>query len=153
MNEKPDNEDLLAEVMAEETGFREAMLGETLRLARGRRRWHQTRRAAVVVLIVGAIALAVGYNWPAHQSGSPPTLAMNKAVPPQPSSPYEVITTRPLPMVIVNTEPGSGGVHEINDDELLTLVAARPAILVQIGKNSSALVFANPEDQKGFPIN
>jgi hypothetical protein len=41
----------------------------------------------------------------------------------------------------------------INDDELLALLADKPAILIRTGPHSEELVFANPEDQKGFPLN
>jgi hypothetical protein len=38
----------------------------------------------------------------------------------------------------------------INDAELLALLGQRPAILIRTGPHSEELVFANPEDQKGF---
>ena len=40
----------------------------------------------------------------------------------------------------------------INDDELLALVASRPAALVRLGPHSEQLFFVNPEDEKGFPV-
>jgi len=41
----------------------------------------------------------------------------------------------------------------INDDELLALVASHPAVLIRTGPHSEELVFANPKDQSGFPLN
>ena len=48
MNRPTDNERLLDDMLSEAVpaDFREALLGETLRLACRRRRWRQTRRAA-----------------------------------------------------------------------------------------------------------
>ncbi|MEI9959789.1 MAG: hypothetical protein WDM76_01280 [Limisphaerales bacterium] len=46
-----------------------------------------------------------------------------------------------------------GNFRSINDAELLALVAGRPAILIRTGPDSEELVFANAEDQKGFPAN
>jgi hypothetical protein len=48
---------------------------------------------------------------------------------------------------------GSGNFRVNNDDELLTLVSPRPAALVRLGPHSEQLVFANPADEKGFPVN
>ena len=36
---------------------------------------------------------------------------------------------------------------------LLALLADKPAVLIRTGPQSEELVFANPEDQKGFPLN
>src|ERR1039457_506831 len=71
MNHETDNEQLLADVLAEAapTDFREALLGETLRLARRRRRWRQTRRAAALLVALGLLAVLVRQNLP------PPPLA------------------------------------------------------------------------------
>jgi len=41
----------------------------------------------------------------------------------------------------------------IDDDELLSLVGSRPAALVRLGPDTEELVFVNPEDWKGFPLN
>jgi len=85
---------------------------------------------------------------------------------------YELVQTRPLPAsAIVTTQPlaagqfitsastvaavrTSGGNYRVlNDAELLAVVASHPAVLIRIGPRSEELVFANPEDQKGFPLN
>jgi hypothetical protein len=58
----------------------------------------------------------------------------------------------PGPSVIEVTTTG-GGFRLINDDELLALLADKPAVLIRTGPHSEELVFANPEDQKGFPLN
>jgi hypothetical protein len=167
MNHEPDHEQLLADVLAEgaPAGFREAMLGETLRLARRRRRWRQTRRAATWLVMLGLLAVLVRQNFP------PQTLVPTPAAEAK-SKGYEPVQTRPLPVgMTVVTRPlsaeqmvASAGTVEtvqtrdgdyrlINDDELLALVASRPAGLIRTGPHSERLVFANPDDEKGFPVN
>ena len=55
--------------------------------------------------------------------------------------------------MVVEIATVSGGYRLINDDELLALLADKPAALIRTGPHSEELVFANPEDQKGFPLN
>ena len=167
MNCKPDNERLLTDVLFEATpaDFRDAMFGETLRLVRRRRHWRQTRRAAVSLVALGVCGI---YIW-------------QKNMPPQPVAPppvavaveknYQLVQTRPLPAAaIVVTKPlafgqvvtsaesvsivqtSNGNYHVIDDERLLALVGRRPAILIRTGPHSEELVFANPEDQKGFSL-
>jgi hypothetical protein len=167
MNHEPDNEQLLADVLGEAapTGFREALLGETLRLARRHRRWRQTRRMAALLVALGLLAVLVRQNFPPHPL-APMPMAKAKV------KSYEVVRTQPLPAgASVVTRPlstdqlaasvvtaemvqtGSGNFRIINDDELLTLVSSRPVALVRLGPHSELLVFANPADEKGFPVN
>ena len=56
-----------------------------------------------------------------------------------------------LPAVI-EVATVSGGFRIINDNELLALLADKPAVLIRTGPNSEELVFANPADQKKFLI-
>jgi hypothetical protein len=167
MNYEPDNEQLLADVLAEAapTDFREALLGETLRLARQRRHWRQTRRTAALLVALGLFTFLVWQNFPPHLL-APMPMAKVKV------QGYELVRTQPLSAgMIVVTEPlsadhlvasvttteivqtASGNFHVINDDELLALVASRPAALVRLGPHSEQLVFVNPADEKGFPVN
>jgi hypothetical protein len=171
MNRKVDNE-LLNDVFAENTpaDFREAMLGETLRLARRRRHFRQTRNAFGVFAALALLGIFIRQETLPQK-----TIAVSASSPvakiTSPKS-YEIVHTRPLPAsVIVTTHSLSGGqflvsaaeikivrttpgnFRVINDDELLALIAPRPAILLRTGKNSEELVFANPEDAKGFPLN
>ena len=53
----------------------------------------------------------------------------------------------PIPTVI-EIATASGGFHSINDDELLAMLADKPAVLIRTGPHSEELVFANPDDQK-----
>ena len=167
MNPEPDHEPLLADVLAEDApaDFREAMLGETLRLVRRRRRWRQTRRAAILLVTLGLFAFLVGQNFPPHPRSPTPVAKMKdksyEQVRTQPLPAAAVVATRPLPddqsttsvatAEIVQTSTGTFRV--ITDDELLALVSPRPAALVRLGPDSERLIFANPDDEKGFPVN
>ena len=161
-----DQENLLAEVLAEASPaeFREAMLRQTLRLARQRRRRRQIRRAGGVAGMAMTLALLI--LWQNHPekvpvSPSPAKTAIKKS--------YQLVETQPLPTgaVVSNDEFSSvkvvssktavtqvatvgGGYRLINDEQLLALIGPRPTILIRTGPNSEELVFADPQDQKRF---
>ena len=168
MENEADNEQLLADVLSEAVPaeFRGAMLGETLRRVRRRRRWRQTRRAAAALAALGLTAALLWQNWPEKSAVSQPLA--NRPV----KEGYQLVLTQPLPAsAIVTTQPltsgqfiasaaaigvvqtTAGNFRVINDAELLALVASHPAVLIRTGPRSEALVFANPEDQNGFPLN
>jgi hypothetical protein len=168
MNRPTDNERLLDDVLSEAApaDFREALLAETLRLAGRRRRWRQTRRAAVLLVALGLLAGLVRQNQPQPPATLPPVAKAG-------AKSYQIIRTEPLPInAMVTTQPmvagqlvasvetvgvvetmaGSGGFRVIGDDELLALVSPRPAALVRLGPHSEQLFFVNPEDEKGFLV-
>jgi hypothetical protein len=165
MNRRPDNNDLLADVLSETAppDFRAALLGETLCLVRRRRRWRQTRRAVEIFTFVGLLTILIWQNLPEPSAVSKPLA--KKMAPPS----YDIIHTQRLPdNAIVTTRSFSnsqriasvpsvvqiattgGEFRQINDGELLALVSGKPAVLIRTGPHSEELVFANPEDQKGF---
>ena len=170
MNHKADNDPLLADVLAEAApaDFRDAMLGETLRQVRRRRRWRQTRRAAALLVALGLCGIFIWQkNLPPRPMASAPALAVKTV-----AKNYQLIQTRPFPVsAIMATQPlaagqfiasagtvarirtSGGNYRVINDDELLALVASHPAVLIRTGPRSEELVFANPDDQAGFPLN
>lgn len=168
MNRKTDNE-LLDDVLAEGAPekFREAILGETVRVVRRRRRIRQIRNGGGIFV---ALALAGLFVW---QRNSPqrPTAVAPPAIQAAEKS-YTLVRTRSLsPNEIVATVSLSAGqfvsstqavkivettadnFRLIDDNELLALVASHPAILVRTGPQSEKLVFADPKDAKGFPLN
>jgi len=167
MNEQTDNQDLLAEVLAEASpaDFREAMLAETLRLARRRRQFRRVRPAAGVSVLVSLLVILA-----AQHLSKPPVVSLPFAIKiEQPS--YVQVHTQPLPAsALVSTRSFSatelsapvprviqvattnGEIRLINDDELLALLADKPAVLIRTGPHSEELVFANPEDQKKLLI-
>jgi hypothetical protein len=165
MNNRTDQENLLAEVLAEAVppDFRATLLAETLRHARHRRQFRLARRAAGVLAVLILLALFTAQPWTKKTIVAPS--AAKEIAPPS----YELVHTQPLPArALVHTRtflttglattiPSvteittvSGGFRLINDDELLALLADKPAILIRTGPNSEELVFANPADQKKF---
>jgi hypothetical protein len=155
--------DLLAEVLAEASPaeFREAMLAETLRLARQRRqRQHMRVMGGILVMAVLLIFFA-GREWPKKSSDRP---TANKPVR---SRDYQLVQTQPLPTdavvitgkflpvkiissgtAVTQIASVTGNYRLINDDELLALAAGKPVVLVRTGPHSEALFFANAEIQK-----
>lgn len=166
MNPGADHERLLSDVLAEDAPaeFREALLGETLQRVRRRRRVRQAGRAASLFAVAGLLAV-LAWRMLSPHSGS----MANKAggggyelVLTQPLSARAITVTRPLPAdqsvssqatVAVISTTREGNVRLLNDDELLALVAPRPAALVRLNPDNEFLVFANPEDENGFPLN
>ena len=167
MNEQTNNRELLAEVLAEASpaDFREAMLVETLRLARRRRQFRQARHAAGVLALMSLLAVFAAQHF------SKPPVVSAPLVKKIARQSYELVRTQPLPAgAIVSTRnfsatgfgaavpkvveiaTASGGFRLINDDQLLALLADKPAALIRTGPHSEELVFANPEDQKKLLI-
>jgi hypothetical protein len=155
---------LLADVLAESepTGFRAALLGETLRLA-GRRRWaRRSRQATAALAVLGLLGTLVWqFMLPGHGVFTP-TATSYAMVRTEPLAPGAIVRTQSFAVDcivvsvasvdVVRTTPNSGRFRKIDDDELLALVA-RPAALVRVGPNSAKLIFLNPDDQDGFPLN
>lgn len=167
MNREPENRDFLDDVLSEATPapFREAMLDQMLRGA-GRRR--SGRRIRVASMLIAALALAGMFAWrhrPNPISQPPRTIAEKR---------YRLITTEPLPVSaiistrsfgsdfviastasveVVETESANKGFRVIDDNELLAMVGSRPAALVRLDDHFARLIFVNPEDARGFPVN
>ena len=167
MNHQADKESLLAEVLAEASpaGFREALLAETLRLTRRRRQFRRVRRIAGVLVLMGLLVVLVAHHFSKLPAVSPPIAKQIE------TQSYKLVRTQPLPAsALVSTRSFStagfaaavpkavevatvsGGFRLINDDELLALLADKPAALIRTGPHSEELVFANPEDQKKLLI-
>lgn len=168
MNRKTDNK-LLDDVLAEAApaGFREALLDETLRVVRRRRHFRRVRNVAGVFVVLALIGLLVlQKNTRPHSVAIvPPARKVAEIaytlISTQPLSPGSIITTyspATVPLVtstatVAVIETTSGNFRPIDDQQLLALVAAHPAVLVRTGPHSEQLVFANPNDAKGFPLN
>jgi hypothetical protein len=165
MNHRPDKENLLVEVLAEASPseFRAALLAETLRLARRRRHFRQARQVVGVLAVMSLLAVFMVQQFSKPPAASPPVAKQIT----KPS--YELVHTLPLPanalvstrkfseapfaapeFTVVVVATAGGGFRIINDDELLALLADKPAVLIRTGPNSEELVFANPEDQKKY---
>lgn len=167
MNKKTDNE-LLDDVLSEAAppAFREALFGQTLGAVRRRRRFRHARNAAVLVVLFALAGIFIWQRNPERRSiATAPKIQT-------PARTYTLVSTQPLAVsdIVTTHAPGSvqlitsaptveivetstGNFHVINDEQLLALVAAHPAVLVRTGPHSEQLVFANPADAKGFPLN
>ncbi len=167
MNHETDHDNLLNDVLAEASpaGFRDTMLDETLRLAGQRRRWRNARRASGVLAVISIIAAVLLQQSPRTTVKLPPGTSAESyiLVQTQPLPAFASVRTQPLAaehLISSTTTAGSvamitshDAVRIINDDELLALVASRPAMLVRLAPGREQLVFVNPEDEKGFPLN
>ncbi len=169
MKRESEDDALLKDVFSEgaPAGFREAMLGENLRAVRRRR--HRTRRlghAAALLVLAGLAVVLIRQSAPRR----PDVLA--KATPAMAETSYTLVRSQPLlASALVTTKPLSSGqfigaaefvgivrtspnyYRVINDDELLALLSPRPCALIQVSPNLEKLVFVNPDDAKGFPVN
>lgn len=158
---------MLDDVFAAPADVREALLNTTLRQVRRRRRFHRARSRAGIFAVLVLFAILV---WPKNAKQTPIAIAppIKKAV----EQNYSLVSTEPLPAhSIVQTrsfgmpeiisshatveivQTTMGDYHSINDEQLLALMAAHPAMLVRTGPHSEELFFVNPQDAKGFPLN
>ena len=162
---KPESEQnsLLDDVLSEAApaDFERALLDGTLRAVRHRRRLRRASPGLAVAGVFAAIAVAV---WNALLPTTPvnlvrPTLHIVRS---QPLPASMVVGTKPGSVVVVTSSPTTfvmvetGSIkdpfQEINDEQLLALAAGRPAALVRQGPHQAELLFLNPEDKNGFPV-
>jgi hypothetical protein len=165
MNHETDNDRLLADTFSEDThaDFREAMLGQTLRLVRRRCRWRQMRRGSAALAVLGLLGILIRLIMPHPPSALPLAGAGCDTIHTQPLPAGSLVTTQPFSpdrlivsvanVNVIQTTAATGDYREIGDDELLALVAPRPVVLVGCGPQCKQLIFVNPEDEKGFPVN
>ena len=162
---KPESErlNLLDDVLANAapTEFQRELLEGTLRAVRRRRRMRQCGRGLAVAGVFAAIALSV---WNALL----PTTSVKLVRPAlhivssQPLPASMIVETRPISVLVVTSSPTTfvmvetGSIkdpfQEITDEQLLALVGNRPAALVRQGPHQAELLFLNPEDINGFPV-
>lgn len=158
MNDPRQTERLLADVLGEgiPADVRNGLLHETLRLARRRRRFRQGRRASSALAVVVGLGLLLWHRFPSNlrPTGSPAkpyTIVRTQPLPPaawvatRPLSPANLVVSASIGHIVV-TAKTDAPVREINDDELLALVA-KPAALVRRGPHSAELVFVNLADR------
>jgi hypothetical protein len=163
MNNRVDHDNLLAEILAEASpaDFRAAMLAETLRMVRRRRRFQLARQVAGVLSVMCLLVILAGLQL------SRPTIISTPAAMKIPKPSYEPVRTQPMAAgaliatrkffefesetsvsKVIEVATVRGGFRLINDDELLALFADKPAVLIRTGPHSEELVFVNPDDQK-----
>jgi hypothetical protein len=163
-----DDEALLRDVFGEAApaNLREAMLGESLRMVRRRHKIRRVERATAWLAVLALAVVLIRQTTPRRPD------VLSKATSVEVEKSYTQVHSQPLAGVaIVTTRPLSSGqfigatvfvgivrtrAHNfrvINDDELLGLLSPRPCALIQIGPNAEKLVFVNPADANGFPVN
>ena len=155
MNPRTDHEELLADVLAEESqaGFSDVLLGETLRLARRKRQWRQVRHAVVTAALLLLAGFGVWQSLPRGKQtielAQPPVAPLPyQLVVSQPLAEAQLVTTQPLitetPLVTEFETPTlrtyGGGFREVGDDELLALAAPQTAALIRRGPHEAELV-------------
>jgi len=156
MTRRTDNERLLTDVIAGESdaAFHEALLGETLRLARRRRRFRQTRHVVVVVAVISGLAALVWQSLPPGVVTPELGHGSYTLIHTQPLPASSLVTTRPLSADllvasattanVIETLPDSGLFREIGDDELLAMLAPRVAALIRHGPHNAELIVLEP---------
>src|SRR5262245_48042795 len=152
MSNEPKHKRLLADVLAEQSDrdFRDAMLGQTLRLARRRRVVRKTRRAAVsCALIAGLIVIGSHLRLPDRPRLVPAPRSYT-LVETQPLAPTATIVTANQPIAtlitttplatVVTTDSANFEFHQLTDDELLALAPAE-SLLIRHPDHSAELLF------------
>ena len=69
----------------------------------------------------------------------------------QPGS-VAVVASSLKTFLLVETGSIKDPFQEINDEQLLALAGGRPVALVRQGPHQAELLFLNPEDTNGFPV-
>ena len=88
---------------------------------------------------------------PALQIVSSKPLPASLVVATKPDS-VVVVTSSPATFVVVETGAIKDPFEEIDDEQLLALAGGHPVALVRQGPHQAELLFLNPEDKNGFPV-
>jgi hypothetical protein len=163
MNNDPESNELLDDVLAE--GVRwdagSAMLEQMLARVRRRRAVRRTLASSGALVLAGLLSLLFLKTFKAWRVVTLPLAPSYVLVHSAPLSKDRVVETRRLASdalvfttanctAVVGTHDG---VHAMGDSELLELISPRPAILIKGQSNSEELVFLNPADRNGFGTN
>jgi len=153
MKKHSDQKQLLNDVLSESEDFREAMLGETLRHVRSRRRTRRLWRVSPVLLVGALLAWHFIPTSPVAEKPAQRSVVITATAPLDPAA---VIHTQPLaakltvsstPCVyVVHTKANGEGFRLISDGELMALAAPRPTVLMRLGPDSQMLIFADGKD-------
>ncbi len=161
---KPDPHWLLNEILEEaaSAAFRSSVLEQTLRRVRRRRIVRQARRGLVALAFLAGLPLVLWKTSLVPDHNTESGLSKITMVSSQPPNVSMILQTKPGDVAIVMSSSGTvvfveTGVakdllKEITDDELLVLVAGKPAVLVRQSPHQAELLFVNAEDQNGFRV-
>jgi hypothetical protein len=166
MKRQTDNEQLLTDVLSEQSGadFGATLLDETLRHVRRKRQWRRGQRIGGVLALLAIIGVMVWPKVPKHIA--------RKEVPISPVTPYQLVLSQPLlPNQLVTTSPRAalqlinsaptlevvvtarGGYREVGDDELIALAAPHIVALVRRSPNEAELLFLPEPTEAAAPRN
>jgi hypothetical protein len=152
--------DLLQDILEQGTPaeFQTALMENTLRAAQRRKLVRQVGRSGLVLAVV-AVAVTIFLHGPmtplnrVEQESALPIIHSQKLNPDMllatRQSVPQVVSSK-LTYAVLNTQ--AGGFKILGDDELLAFLAGHPAALVRRGNGSADLVFVNPADKDGFPV-
>ena len=142
--------------------FQQDTLEQTLRHVRRRRR---ARAAGRTLLAVAVLTAAAFWLWPRQRP-----VTTTKQIQPEP--PVVVVATQPLPpgtlvetqpqpvaevstatpVTYVATLPADQLFEQVNDEQLLVLVAGQPIALVRYGPHEAALIMPDEILRNGFRV-
>jgi hypothetical protein len=160
MNYGREKEQLLADVLADGNagGFREALLTETLGLARRRRHARQAWRAVAALVLVAGLGLLLWRN-PAPtalipgKAGRAYTLVLS-----EPLAAAATVSTQPFAadsivessknVEVVQTAASGLRPYDLSDSELFALLGSKPVALVRRAPHRAELIFVNQEDEE-----
>jgi hypothetical protein len=157
MNSDSDIQSLLSDVVGETApvSFREQLLERALGEVRHRKTRRVVARSVLAVACVLALLAIVARLLPVASGRESNNLMVHS----RPLSPEMVVVSEPQTVEIIKPlYPDLEFVHSstdtfriLGDNELLRLLAGRPAALVHRSPSQADLVFANPDDSNGFP--
>ena len=159
-NHNPLLDDVLTEGVSPE--FRDELLERTLHQVRRRKRVRQLNQGLLTVALSFGVLLAVwkAYFPSSHSAKSGlPELDVVTSQPVAPSMIVEtgigaviLISSSDAHLAVVHSQFREGLFQEIDDQQLLALLAGRPAALVRESPGRAELLFLDPEDAQGFPV-
>ena len=163
MKTYPAKNALLNDVLADAASpaFREEVLRLALAEVSNRNRLRRRTRG-IVAAACALVVLAIGARFLARRNVPEPGPDNPLVVHSQPLGAGMLVTTRPAgPGLIgtstsavagIRTAPAGKMFERISDDQLFALLGGRPAALIQRSPAEAELVFLNPADKDGFPV-
>jgi hypothetical protein len=155
-------DDLLEDSASPE--FRAALMDKTLQSARQRRRVRRFNLTLGAAVLAGIFAFTYQEIREPAASLNQTSLPILSAAPAQALNPKQVVSTKldsfknvavsdssDSTLMVVQTSDADQP-KEINDKELLALVADKPVALIHQGPHQSELIFLNPKDENGLPV-
>jgi hypothetical protein len=163
MKNRPGPDRLLDDLVGDAvpSHLRVEWLERTLTEVRRRNRARRTRSGAVAMTISLGLFLVLWKMVDPHQNLHSHYSEL-RIVESSPLKPSEIVETRIGTVSLINTSTRDisvvttrtvqGTVALIDDQQLLNLVAGRSAALVRSESGQSELIFADPADASGFPL-